>query len=178
MQAYLFTLGFGSLEVILMRFAAVVVELLATWAAPLLMRKIGAVRAALWFINEQLVCVGIALVLYLAAALDKRAAGFSLIGGVTCSRLGLWGFDLCVQYLVQEVSALKFARTLADSLPGNSRIHSGSVLFHRDGTTKLFRTVVLCNHRRVRSTGAIQVPRHHQRRCGSSFRCPFRRIRA
>ncbi|EKM51756.1 uncharacterized protein PHACADRAFT_212379 [Phanerochaete carnosa HHB-10118-sp] len=102
MQAYLFTLGFNSIEVSLMRFAAVIVELLATWAAPILMRKIGPVRAALWFINEQLVCIGMSVALYLAASADTRDAGFSLIGGVTFSRLGLWGFDLCVQYLIQE----------------------------------------------------------------------------
>lgn len=103
MQAYLFTLGFTSIEVSLMRFAAVIVELLATWAAPVLTRMIGPVRAALWFVNEQLVCVGISVALYLAAPANTKAAGFSLIGGVTFSRLGLWGFDLCVQYLIQEV---------------------------------------------------------------------------
>ncbi|GJE88816.1 ferroportin1-like protein [Phanerochaete sordida] len=103
MQAYLLTLGFGPLEVSFMRFAAVLVELLATWAAPVLSRKIGHVRAALWFINEQLICVGVAVALYLAAyTTDARAAGLSLIGAVTFSRLGLWGFDLCVQFLVQE----------------------------------------------------------------------------
>lgn len=102
MQAYLFTLGFRSIDVSMMRFAAVIVELTATWAAPFLMRKIGPVRGALWFINEQLACVCLATALFLNASGDPKTAGYSLIGGVTFSRLGLWGFDLCVQYLIQE----------------------------------------------------------------------------
>lgn len=104
MQTYLFTLGFTSIEVSMMRLAAVAVELLATWAAPILMTKIGPIRSGLWFLNEQFVCIVISVALYMSATAGTRAAGYSLIAGITFSRLGLWGFDLSVQYLVQEVS--------------------------------------------------------------------------
>ncbi|KAK8173375.1 Ferroporti-1 [Phyllosticta citrichinensis] len=113
MQTYLLTLTYTPLSVSLMRLAAVATELLATCAAPLLMRRISAVRAGLWFVNEQLLCVAASTALYVAAlsssssspstsSTTQKAAGASLIAGVTLSRLGLWGFDLCVQYLIQE----------------------------------------------------------------------------
>lgn len=102
MQTYLFTLGFTSIEVSMMRLGAVAVELLATWAAPILMNKIGPVRSGLWFLNEQLACIAVSVALYMSATAGTKAAGYSLICGITFSRLGLWGFDLSVQYLVQE----------------------------------------------------------------------------
>ncbi|KAF2091188.1 hypothetical protein K490DRAFT_1937, partial [Saccharata proteae CBS 121410] len=107
LQTYLLTLSFTALHVSLLRIIAVIVELLATWAAPRLMRRIGPVRAGLWFLNQQLVCVVVAVGLYFAVgegstAATLRAKGLSLMAGVAVSRLGLWGFDLCVQFLVQE----------------------------------------------------------------------------
>ncbi|OCL03208.1 hypothetical protein AOQ84DRAFT_392433 [Glonium stellatum] len=102
MATYLLTLGFSSTHVSFMRLAAVVLELLATWAAPILMKKIGPVRSGLWFINEQLICIVAAVALFMALPEGSQAAGAALIAGVTFSRIGLWGFDLCVQFLVQE----------------------------------------------------------------------------
>lgn len=102
MQTYLLTLGFTSLEVSVMRLAAVAMELFATWAAPILMSKIGPIRSGLWFLNEQFTCIAVSVILYMSATAGTKAAGYSLIAGVTFSRLGLWGFDLSVQYLVQE----------------------------------------------------------------------------
>ncbi|KAK8222389.1 Ferroporti-1 [Phyllosticta paracitricarpa] len=113
MQTYLLTLTYTPLSVSLMRLAAVATELIATCAAPLLMRRISALRAGLWFVNEQLFCVVGSVALYIAVLTSpafassnplsaQKAAGASLIAGVTLSRLGLWGFDLCVQYLIQE----------------------------------------------------------------------------
>ena len=61
MTTYLLTLGFTSTHVSVMRLAAVVLELSATCAAPLLMDRIGAVRSGLWFINEQLLSIMLAL---------------------------------------------------------------------------------------------------------------------
>ncbi|KAK8238875.1 hypothetical protein HDK77DRAFT_447103 [Phyllosticta capitalensis] len=112
MQTYLLTLTYTPLSVALMRLAAVATELLSTCAAPLLMRRISAVRAGLWFVNEQLFCVIATVGVYVFALssasknldsiLSQQTAGAALIAGVTLSRLGLWGFDLCVQYLIQE----------------------------------------------------------------------------
>ncbi|OCK82278.1 hypothetical protein K432DRAFT_349323 [Lepidopterella palustris CBS 459.81] len=101
MSTYLLTLHFSGLSVSLMRLLAIVMELSATIAAPLLMKKIGPVRAGLWFINEQLLCVAVAGGLFWVMG-EGWGKGAALIAGVTVSRVGLWGFDLCVQFLVQE----------------------------------------------------------------------------
>ncbi|KAH6642848.1 hypothetical protein C7974DRAFT_386263 [Boeremia exigua] len=104
MTTYLLTLGFTSTHVSIMRLIAVILELSATCAAPLLMSKIGAVRSGLWFINEQLITIMVAISFFAAMTSEThlKVAGLALVGGVALSRLGLWGFDLCVQYLVQE----------------------------------------------------------------------------
>ncbi|KAJ4350911.1 hypothetical protein N0V95_004305 [Ascochyta clinopodiicola] len=104
MTTYLLTLGFTSTHVSLMRLSAVILELSATCAAPLLMNKIGAVRSGLWFINEQLLSIILAITFFAATTTHPhlKIASLALVAGVALSRLGLWGFDLCVQYLVQE----------------------------------------------------------------------------
>jgi iron-regulated transporter 1 len=102
MTTYLLTLGFTSIHISAMRLVAVLFELSATCAAPLLMGRIGAVRAGLWFINEQLLSVALALALFSLVDSQTKFAGGALVTGVTLSRLGLWGLDLSVQYLVQE----------------------------------------------------------------------------
>ncbi|KAF1835287.1 hypothetical protein BDW02DRAFT_293609 [Decorospora gaudefroyi] len=102
MTTYLLTLGFTSTHVSIMRLVSVVLELSATVAAPWLMNKIGAVRTGLWFINEQVLSIALAIGLYLMTNNKPMLAGGVLVLGVCLSRLGLWGFDLSVQFLVQE----------------------------------------------------------------------------
>jgi iron-regulated transporter 1 len=102
MTTYLLTLGFTSTHVSIMRLASVILELSATCAAPWLMNRIGAIRAGLWFINEQLLSIALAIGLFFYYRDEKMIAGGVLVAGVALSRLGLWGFDLNVQYLVQE----------------------------------------------------------------------------
>lgn len=102
MTTYLLTLGFTSTHVSIMRLVSVILELSATCAAPWLMHKIGAVRSGLWFINEQLISIALAVSLFSLANDKTKIAGGALVLGVCLSRLGLWGFDLSVQYLVQE----------------------------------------------------------------------------
>lgn len=109
MSTYLLSLGFTPLHVSVMRLISVILELSATFAAPLLMRKIGVIRAGLWFINEQLACVLAAAAAFLlvrrgeTGRVGDQLRGAALIAGVALSRLGLWGFDLSVQYVVQQV---------------------------------------------------------------------------
>jgi len=102
MTTYLLALGFTSLHISAMRLIAVLLELSATCAAPMLMRRIGAVRAGLWFINEQLITIVLALGIFTIPHANPQISSLVLVVGVTASRLGLWGFDLCVQYLVQQ----------------------------------------------------------------------------
>ncbi|KAF1851565.1 Utp11-domain-containing protein [Cucurbitaria berberidis CBS 394.84] len=102
MTTYLLTLGFTSTDVSIMRLVSVALELSATCVAPWLMHRIGAVRSGLWFVNEQLISIALAVGLFSLANVKSKLAGGALVLGVCLSRLGLWGFDLSVQYLVQE----------------------------------------------------------------------------
>ncbi|KAJ9646375.1 hypothetical protein H2201_008074 [Coniosporium apollinis] len=102
LTTYLLSLGYDSISVSLMRLAAVAVELSATSLAPLLMARIGATRAGLWSVNWLLCWVSVAVAVFLALGGRGMAAGAALVAGVVGSRLGLWGFDLAVQFLVQE----------------------------------------------------------------------------
>jgi len=105
MTTYLLSIGFTSPQVSLMRVAAVMVELSATCVGPVVTKKIGPVRAGLWFINWQLAFQAAAAAAFAWLGADRRIAGVGLVVGVIASRLGLWGFDLSVQYIVQEVCA-------------------------------------------------------------------------
>jgi iron-regulated transporter 1 len=102
MTTYLLTLGFTSTHVSIMRLVSVILELSATCAAPWLMSRVGVVRSGLWFINEQLISIALAIGLFLMYNEKPMLAGVTLVSGVALSRLGLWGFDLSVQYLVQD----------------------------------------------------------------------------
>lgn len=66
--------------------------------------RVGPVRAGLWFINWQLAWVLVAVILFLNVPSPIFAAS-GLAAGVILSRLGLWGFDLCAQVIIQRVSA-------------------------------------------------------------------------
>ncbi|KAI8933653.1 hypothetical protein NX059_009375 [Plenodomus lindquistii] len=105
MTTYLLTLGYTSTSISLLRLASVVLEVSATCAAPYLMSRIGAIRSGLWFINEQVASLALAVVFFSLpynANSTAKLAGAALVAGVCISRLGLWGFDLSVQFLVQE----------------------------------------------------------------------------
>ncbi|KAK9486051.1 Ferroporti-1 [Lipomyces starkeyi] len=117
--AYLLTVGYKPSVVGILRTASVLFELSATWIAPTVMKKIGAIRGGLWFINWQAICCVVAAVaiyysrspnsgdlpiestdkfLFVFASKTTAAA----VVAVVCSRIGLWGFDLCAQLLIQE----------------------------------------------------------------------------
>ena len=88
-----------------MRTVSVVFEISATWLAPVIITRIGVVRAGLWSISWQIFCITTAVSLFLMIQKPSVAAA-GLITGVVGSRVGLWVFDLCVQSIVQEVCAL------------------------------------------------------------------------
>ena len=103
MVTYLLHTSFTPLQVSAMLVGAVAAELSGTWAAPLLMSRIGPIRSGLWFLNWQLGCLAAAVVAFAWFDSQSLVVAASLIIGVALSRTGLWGFDLSVQYLVQEV---------------------------------------------------------------------------
>ncbi|CAG8909095.1 unnamed protein product [Penicillium egyptiacum] len=102
MVTYLLSTGFTSLQVSYMRIGSVIAELSGTWTAPVIMNRIGPIRSGLWFLNWQFVCVAAAAVAFVAWDSSSRFVAGTLIAGVALSRIGLWGFDLSVQFLVQE----------------------------------------------------------------------------
>lgn len=108
MITYLVSVGYTSLHVGIARVGSSVFEISATWAAPFLMKKIGTVRAGSWSLAWQMACLAGALGWYFS---DYRGMStnsiFSASGlavGVALSRIGLWGFDLCAQNIIQDVS--------------------------------------------------------------------------
>jgi iron-regulated transporter 1 len=104
-QTYLLSSGFNALDVSLLRLFATVSELSATCFAPLLMKRIGDVRTGLWSINWQVtnLALGVLGSVTLANKGWPKSSGASLTVGIVLSRMGLWGFDLAVQDIVQEV---------------------------------------------------------------------------
>lgn len=115
MVTYLLHTGLNSLQVSGMRIGAVIAELSGTWAAPFIMNRIGPIRSGLWFLNWQFTCLAAAVAAFAFLDNSSQLAAVSLIVGVALSRVGLWGFDLSVQFLVQEVSSV-LKSTLASLL--------------------------------------------------------------
>ncbi|KAG0157614.1 hypothetical protein PDIDSM_4799 [Penicillium digitatum] len=102
MVTYLLHAGFTSLQVSYMRIGAVAAEISGTWTAPIIMNRIGPIRSGLWFLNWQFLCVAAAAVAFVSWDSGSQFVAGTLIVGVALSRVGLWGFDLSVQFLVQE----------------------------------------------------------------------------
>lgn len=109
MITFLKASGYSSIAVGIARTLATVLELSATWIGPFLMRRIGAPRAGLWSIYWQMTCLAAAVAWYFSYAVDRgsdKSTIFAVTGlavGVGLSRIGLWGFDLAAQFIIQEV---------------------------------------------------------------------------
>lgn len=101
-QTYMLSLQFSGLSVAIIRLAAVTCEVSATMLAPLLMKRIGPIRSGLWSINWQLAWLALAIAVFLSLPAGTKVAGTGLTAGIVMSRLGLWGLDLSVQFIVQE----------------------------------------------------------------------------
>ena len=68
------------------------------------MKRIDPARAAMWFLSWQLLWLGVAVSFFWAEPVPIIAAS-GLVAGTILSRIGLWGYDLCVQFIIQEVSS-------------------------------------------------------------------------
>lgn len=103
MIAYLLFEGRDAGQVGIMRTISVVVELLTTFIAPRIINRSDPVRAGSGFIVWQSLClsVGIYASLFLGGAASKTETMY-LVVGVILSRIGLWGFDLSVQLIIQD----------------------------------------------------------------------------
>ncbi|GAB7339085.1 hypothetical protein MBLNU457_5740t1 [Dothideomycetes sp. NU457] len=100
---YLISLSYSSTSIGILRTFSAICELSATFLAPLVMNRIGAIRAGIWFLNSQLVFISIAASsLWFTNDSPASWANIAFLAGVIPSRVGLWGFDLSAQILIQE----------------------------------------------------------------------------
>jgi iron-regulated transporter 1 len=109
MVTYLLSAGYTANQVGITRTLSVFFEVLATWVAPWLMERAGPVRAGLWLSSWQVTTLMAGITVFWIFDDKPVVSASALVGATILSRLGLRGFDLCVQIIVQEV------RTDADS---------------------------------------------------------------
>ena len=106
MITFLLATGYASYAVGIARAVSTIFEFSATWIAPKVQQYIGAVRGGIWFLTWQMLWLAVGLSWFVAAsenpAANKLYAATGLVGAVILSRVGLWGFDLCAQSIVQE----------------------------------------------------------------------------
>ncbi|KAI8648723.1 Solute carrier family 40 protein [Fusarium keratoplasticum] len=102
MVTYLLSAGYSSIQIGIARTLSVVFEVLATWFAPWLMGRIGAVRAGLWLSTCQAITLAAGFAVFWIFEDKTRLSASGLVVGTILSRLGLRGFDLCIQLIVQE----------------------------------------------------------------------------
>lgn len=103
MVTYLLSAGYSATEIGIARTLSVFFEVLATWVAPWLMELIGPVRAGLWLSSWQLSMLAAGTAIFWTYQDRPWISATGLVGGTILSRVGLRGFDLCTQIVVQEV---------------------------------------------------------------------------
>jgi len=103
MVTYLLSAGYNA-QVGVARTLPVFFEVLATWLAPWLMGRIGPVRAGMWLASWQVVCLVTGITVFWALLDRPTISASGLVGGTILSRVGLSGFDLCTQIIIQEAS--------------------------------------------------------------------------
>ena len=106
MVTYLLAAGYDSTKIGIARTLSVAFELLATWIAPSLIGKIGPVRAGLWLIGNQVTMLVAGTAVFWASDKNPLFSATGLVSGTILSRLGLRGFDLCAQIIVQNVDRI------------------------------------------------------------------------
>ena len=103
MVTYLLSTGYTSFHIAAARTISVAFEISATWLAPYIISLIGAVRAGIWFLSWQTLCLTFAVAAFWPLQESSPLLSSSiLIIGTILSRVGLWGFDLSAQLIVQE----------------------------------------------------------------------------
>lgn len=109
MITWLLSAGYDSSLIAITRTLSVVFEVLATWIAPWLMGRIGTTRAGLWLATWQISCLVAGTTIFWRFPEVPLISAWGLVGGTILSRIGLRGFDLCSQIIVQEVSNTSLA---------------------------------------------------------------------
>lgn len=108
MITYLISVGYTSLHVGVARTVSTIFELSATWIAPRLAKRIGIIRGGIWSLCWQMVWLAGGVIWFFADASGKGTndvvSATGLAVAVALSRIGLWGYDLCAQNIIQDVS--------------------------------------------------------------------------
>jgi len=134
MITYLISVGYSSLHVGLARTISTIFELSATWFAPKLMKRVGVVRAGIWSLSWQIIWLGAGVGWlfsgYHEAGTHPILSATGLAVTVALSRIGLWGYDLCAQNIVQDVGGFCIIQCSADVDVG-SRDGTSWELLHR-----------------------------------------------
>ncbi|KAK5290618.1 hypothetical protein LTR99_011019 [Exophiala xenobiotica] len=102
MVTYLLSAGYSATQIGIARTLSVAFEVLATWVAPWLMTKIGPVRAGFWLGSWQVIMLVAGIAVFWMFMDEPTLSATGLVGGTILSRVGLRGFDLCTQIIVQE----------------------------------------------------------------------------
>ena len=103
MVTYLLSAGYSATQIGIARTQSVAFEVLATWLAPWLMGRIGPIRAGIWLASWQIACLVGGIAIFWALCNRPTISASGLVGGTILSRVGLRGFDLCTQIIIQEV---------------------------------------------------------------------------
>lgn len=104
MVTYLVASGYNTTQIAFARTSSVAFEVMATWIAPWLRGRIGPVRAGLWLSNCQVIPLIAGITIFGVLMENPVVSASGLVIGTIVSRLGLRGFDLCMQVIVQEVT--------------------------------------------------------------------------
>lgn len=162
MVTYLLSSGYTSSQIAAMRTVSVGFEVLATWIGPWLMKKIGPVRAGLWFLSWQLGCLAVGVSIFWRYADNVLVSTLGLVCGSMLSRVGLWGVDLSAQVIIQEVSKVSFMRLQSANVACcrklSLRIEEPFLLWKQAGKmySRCVHTRRLSSSRRLRSSTTLQ----------------------
>lgn len=161
MITYLIALGLSSGLIGGLRGVSALFELSATWIAPKVTSRIGPIRAGIWFINWEIICVTIACAFFWLEY-SPTIAAIGTVSAVIASRIGLWGFDLSAQIIIQEVGHGRHSNRdiKTDFVPGGRRTISRNVFKPRVRAPEHLRNARLRQHDRVPRSGSIQVSSH------------------
>ncbi|KAH6626611.1 Ferroporti-1 [Chaetomium sp. MPI-SDFR-AT-0129] len=107
MLTYLLASNIDLWQVGIIRGISTIFELSATWIAPRLMKRIGVIRTGLWSISWQMTWLagGVSWFFYYYGRgypVTNLMPAAGLTVAVAFSRIGLWGFDLTAQNIVQD----------------------------------------------------------------------------
>ncbi|KAL2782559.1 Ferroporti-1 [Aspergillus keveii] len=118
--------GYDSSKIAIARTLSVVFEVLATWIAPWMMRRIGPTRAGLWLAGWQIACLATGMAIFWRFTNDQSILSASgLVGGTILSRdveVGARGSFSSTEAAWQNLfETLSYASTMIFSRPDQFR---------------------------------------------------------